>query len=161
MRRALLAISSALILLGLAGCGQTYELQSITVSPSSPNIEGIGSTQALTVTAHYSNTKTADVTVNSKFELMASPDPQAPQYNSQNNPVIMVDKSGIVTVLGPACTWTATLESDGQTYSYGTQPYTVVVTYGGFTAQSFVSVDSESGCYDGQTYKAPTPTTTP
>jgi hypothetical protein len=128
----------------MASCGQTYELQSITVDPPSPSIEGIGSSQALTITAHYSNTKTEDVTVKSTYQLGASADVNAPLS------AVIVNKSGLVKAVGGACTWVAE-PSDPPTDSkflYGTSPYPVTVTYSGFTTTAFISVNSLAGCFD-------------
>ena len=46
-------------------CGQTYELASIELTPTSPNIIGIGGTQQFVVTAKYTNTKSEEITVKS------------------------------------------------------------------------------------------------
>lgn len=65
-----------------------------------------------------------------------------------------------IQVIGLVCTWTATpTNSADTTFSYGTDPFVVTVSYtnNGITktAQAFISVDSETGCYDGQSYPAP------
>ncbi len=145
----------------MASCGQSYSLQSITVAPSSPNIEGIGNTQALTVTAHFSNTKTEDVTGKSTFEIGGSSNPRAPLD------AVTVSKAGILqAVISPttgvaACTWHATptgtssSTSSNTTFEYSTDPYPVTITYSGFTATAYLSVAAASSCYDGITYKAP------
>jgi len=132
-----------------ASCGQTYELQSITVTPSAPSLEGIGSTQQLVVTAVFSNTKTQVVTTSASYELGGSTDTKAPLD------ALTLTKSGqLQAVTSPtlgtgACTWHATpTNSTDTTWGYTTQPYTVTITYRGFTAISYVSVNSEGGCYD-------------
>jgi hypothetical protein len=140
----------------LMSCGQTYELQSISVAPTSPNIEGVGSTQSLVVTAHYSNTKSLDVTAKSVFELGASADPLAPLD------AVTLSKSGVLqSVISPttgvaACTWHATPTNTGDTlFNYTTNPYSVTVTYAGFTAVAYASVDAIGSCYDGIGFVAP------
>jgi len=132
-----------------ASCGQTYELQSINVTPSSPDIEGIGSTQQLVVTAVFSNTKTQVVTSSASYELGGSADASAPLD------AVTLSKSGMLqAVTSPtlgtgACTWHATpTNSADSAWSYSTQPYTVTITYRGFTVPAYVSVNSEAGCYD-------------
>ncbi len=152
IRRACILLCVAVTILFLSGCGQTYELQSITVSTTlngaeeGINIEGPTS-QALVVTAHYSNTKTEDVTVHSTFQLGASADAQAPLTS------VSVNNSGIVQVVASACTWTATANGTG--YTYTSQPYVVTVSYAGFTAVQDISVDNEAACYDGIGYPHP------
>lgn len=139
------------------GCGQTYELQSITVAAkstgtASTNLEGIGSEDSLIVTAHFSNTKTEDVTTRATFQLGASSrtDGAAPLT------AVTLDKSGILKAVDAACTWhAAPTDSKLTTFDYSTEPYTVTVNFNGFTTQAFVSVASAAGCYDGQSFKAP------
>ncbi len=161
VRRALILLCFGLMTVFMASCGQTYQLQSISVTPAQPNIEGINSPSPglqLVVTAHYSNTKTEDVTVNSTFQLGASSDPDAPLS------ALTVNKSGVVqTTSVPACTWGYKLNPDGSTYSYWiTSPYVVTVTYSGFTTTSAVSVASRApGCYDGIGLLAPPPAPAP
>jgi hypothetical protein len=169
VRRALVVLCLGLMTILLANCGQTYELQSLTVTATAAstggttsasaaaNIEGIGNTATLAVTAHYSNSKTEDVTVNSIYQVDASTDPRAPLTD------LTVSKSGIAKAVNPngTCTWYAEPTSSANTaYSYGTQPYPVTVTYteNGVTAttMAYISVDSAAtDCYDGITYTAP------
>jgi len=148
-RRVSIVLCIGVLALFLASCGQTYELQSITLSPVSPNLEGIGASQQLTVTAHYSNTKTQDVSVKSTYAISSSPGGPAPAS------ALAVNPSGIVQAVNAACTWTATLGGDGKTYAYSTTAYEVTAMYSGLTTKAFVSVASASGCYDGQAFPAP------
>lgn len=157
VRRALVVLCFAFSTVFMASCGQTYQLQSISVTPAQPNIEGINSPSPglqLVVTAHYSNTKSEDVTAHSTYQLGASSDPKAPLN------ALTVNKSGVVqTTSVPACTWGDQLNPDKSTYSYWiTSPYVVTVTYSGFTTTAAVSVASLApNCYDGTGLKAPTP----
>jgi hypothetical protein len=151
VRRALIVLCVGLMTIFLANCGQTYELESITISPDTGyNLEGLGKSGQLTVTAHYSNTKTEDVTSKSTYEVLGSLDPRAPLG------AVTVNNSGLVQNSAnlPICTWYATPAGSG--FGYTTQPYTVTVTYSGHMAQAPISVDSVGGCYDGITYLAPT-----
>jgi hypothetical protein len=149
VRHALKLVCLGFMTMFLASCGQTYELQSITVSPTQPNIEGMSTPQALTVTAHYSNTKTEDVTVKAQYSLGSADSTNAPAAG------LTLNKSGILeTTTTPACSWVATLNSDGTTYSYAiVWPYTATATYSGFTATAGVSVASAAKCYDGINFK--------
>jgi hypothetical protein len=159
VRRALLLLCIGFLTLFAASCGQTYELQSITVTPGTQgangaayiNLEGIGAFQQLTVTAHYSNTKTQDVTTKSQFELNASADPNAPLT------ALSLNRSGLLEVVNAACTWYAepTDSPTDSQFGYSTDPYPVTVTYSGFTTTTFVSVANEGDCYDGQKWPAP------
>jgi hypothetical protein len=167
VRRALVVLCLGFMTVLLAGCGQTYELQSISVTPSQPNIEGINSPSPglqLVVTAHFSNGKTEDVTTKSTYQISqatALTDPETPLD------ALTVNKSGVLqTTPVPACTWGDQLEAvGGTTYSYWiTSPYVVNITYSDFTTTASVSVDSLApGCYDGTGFVAPTPvaSTTP
>ena len=124
-----------------SGCGQTYSLQSITMAPPSPNLSGIGASQQFTVTAHYSNGKTEDITTKVAFVL--SPSALAPLSAET------ISASGIVQNVVGACTWTAVANPAPATgYTYGTDPYTLTATYSGFTAESFVSVASLADCWN-------------
>jgi hypothetical protein len=154
-RRALLVLCLGLMTLILASCGQTYELQSISISPDTGyNLEGVGKSGQLTITAHYSNSKTADVTTKSTFQISGSLDPRAPLGAVAVNESGLVQNSANIGV----CTWYAEPSASGATntsFGYFTNPYTVTVTYSGHTAQAPVSVDSVADCYDGTTYLPP------
>lgn len=156
VQRVLTVLCIGFMCIFVAGCGQSYELQSISVSPTSPNLEGIGSTQQLAVTAHYSNTKSNDVTIRSNYELGASLNPLAPlDAVTLSTSGLLQDIVSPTTGLG-SCTWTAT----GIPPVYTTDPYPVTITYTehGVTATtySYVSVDSGVAlCYDGQLYPEP------
>lgn len=166
VRRALVVLCLGLMTILLASCGQTYELQSISVAATAgtstasastgsasaaANIEGIGNTATLAVTANYSNSKTQDVTVNSIYQVDASTDPRAPLTD------LTVNKSGIAKAVNPngTCTWYAEPTSSADTsFAYGTQPYPVTITYteNGVTAttMAYISVDSATDCYDAE-----------
>ncbi len=81
-RRVLVTFCVGVLMALMASCGQTYSLQSISVTPgaygatgsAAMNLEGIGSYQTLTVTAQFSNTKTQNVTSSSTFVLGPSAD---------------------------------------------------------------------------------------
>ncbi len=155
VQRAMVLLCVCSLAVFMMSCGQTYELQSITVASvatgtATANLEGVGSSDSFTVTAHYSNTKTEDVTARSTYQLGASADKNAPLAS------LSLNNSGIVKAVGAACTWHATpTNAAASTFAYSTQPYTVTVTYSGFTTQAFVNVANESECYDGSLYPAP------
>jgi hypothetical protein len=162
VRRALVVLCVGFMCIFVASCGQTFELQSLTVSPTSPNLEGIGATQALTVTAHFSNSKTQDVTRISSYQLGASADGSA-VTGTGLAPLTAVNlsTSGILQAVGASCTWHASpTDSPANTkFDYTTNPYPVTITYSNngvtATAHSFVSVASAGACYDGQAFLAP------
>jgi hypothetical protein len=124
----------------LVSCGQTYELASIELTPTSPNIVGIGGTQQFVVTARYTNTKSEDVTLKSTFTIAAP-----------NGTILVVPPSalnmspaGMMEVIQGACTWT----KSGTTTDpvYGTTPYVLKATFDKHDAIAFVSVASIAGC---------------
>jgi hypothetical protein len=162
MRRGLTVLCIGFMCIFVAGCGQSYELQSISVSPTSPNLQGIGSTQQLTVTAHYSNTKSLDVTSRSNYELGASALAPAGEPNIGPAPLdaVTLSTTGLLqAVVSPttgfgSCTWVTepTNPPTDTTFSYGTVPYPLTITYTehGVTATTYayVSAAVPAGCYD-------------
>lgn len=156
VRRAWIVLFVGFMTVFMASCGQTYKLLSISVTPgalgatgsSAINLEGIGTFQALTVTATYSNTKTQVVTLKSAYQVGASADVNAPLS------ALIVNQTGVVKAVDGACTWVAepTNPPTNTTFGYGTAPYTTTITYteNGVTATTtaFVSVNSLAGCYD-------------
>jgi len=155
LQRALVLLCACSLALFMAGCGQTYSLQSITVSPTSANLYGDGAQQAFVVTANYSNTKSSVVTTHATYQL-SLPSDQTSSNSLWNLSSITVNQSGILSVVGAACTWTVVPVTVGTTttYSYGTDPFIMTVTYkeGSVTrtAKVLVSVNNEAGvCFDG------------
>ena len=141
----LLTVLTFLILtILMAGCGQTYELQSIEVVPTSPNLAGIGATAQFTVTAKYSNTKTTNVTQQATYQIAA------PAYGAPYAPItaLKINATGMVEAVDGACTWTATTTGSGDTAvtTYSTNPYILTVTYNNQKATAFISVASLAGC---------------
>lgn len=150
-QRILSLIAGGLLAIGLSGCGQSYELQSISVAPTHPNVVGLGGTQQLTVTAHYSNNKTTDVTRKATYQIVA-PTGSAPFAPLS---AITINANGLAEGLEPgACTWTVSGASPN--WEYGTDPYVVNITFEDKTVQGFLSVTSIVGCYSPDT---PKPTT--
>ncbi len=138
-RRALVVLCWVFMTIVMASCGQTYKLQSITISPAAGySLTNASPQGALTVTASYSNTKTADVTGKSSYEILASSlsNTTAPQN------AVMINKSGLVIASGatPACTWSGTTQS----------PYMAQASYteDGVTAMASVPINvaTASGC---------------
>jgi hypothetical protein len=151
VRRTLLALCSALLMVCLSSCGQTYKLVSISASPSSGNLFGAGTTQQFVITATYSNTKTAAVTLRSTGQIGTDKDPATnPLFDTSK---LTLSSSGKLEVTGPLCTWTATQNTSTGTYSYATDPFVVTFSYteDGVTAisKSLISVNSSADCYDG------------
>lgn len=177
VRRLLTVLCLGALCFLLANCGQTYQLQSITVTPgalgatgsSAIALDGIGSFQQLTVTASFSNTKTENVTAQSTYSVggsMMDTDLGNPDCESSHTCVapmsaLTVDNSGIVKAVGMTCTWDAEpTNATDSAFGYATEPYPVTVTYtnNGITAttKAYVSVDDVAGCYDGIGFPAPT-----
>jgi hypothetical protein len=152
LRRVLTVLGAGFMAMLLANCGQTYKLQSITITPAvGYNLVSPGQTGAFVVTANYSNTKTNIVTVNSSYQIGAS---QAPGDAAPLN-AVSVNNSGVVSASSsiPSCTWVAT--TSGTTTTYATYPYPVSVQYteNGITvqAQAPISMATAAGCNYGAT----------
>lgn len=143
-RRALVVLCLGFMTVLLASCGQTYKLESITISPAAGYSLTTADPQgALTVTATYSNSKTADVTVNSSYEILASALNSSTAPLSVNGvPAVTVNKSGVVTANTAAvvCTWSGTQPN----------PYQAQASYteNGVTASAIVSINvaTAAGC---------------
>jgi hypothetical protein len=155
VRRAMVVLCLGLMTILLASCGQTYELQSISITPDTGfDLDGLGKSGQLKVTAHYSNTKTEDVTVKSIYQVSVpqDSDPRAPlSVPGTNQGAVTVDNSGLVqnSAYFGICTWYASPTSAAlSSYSYFTKPYAVTATYSGHTAQTQISVDSVEDCFD-------------
>ena len=133
VHRAMVLLCLGFMTVLMASCGQTYKLQYITVAPgasvsSAISLGSIGSTQPLTVTAHFSNTKTEDVTGRSKYTFLAPVAPAVAQT------AVSVNVAGVVEDIGKGCV----------VANSRTSIYNIVVTYSGSTTLAFVSVIS--GC---------------
>ena len=145
VRRVMIVLCVGFMGIFAASCGQTYKLQSISVSPTSLSLDTFGSTQQLTVTATYTNTKTNDVTQKSQYTIGGSsaPDNAAP-LSVNGMPTVTVNNSGLVAASSnvPACTYAATTNA--------AYPYSVNVSYteDGVTVSSSASLNvaTASGC---------------
>ncbi len=152
VQRALTVLGAGFLAALMASCGQTYKLDSITITPATGyNLVAPGQTGALTVTANYSNSKTNDVTLNSSYQLGSSlaPDDAAPLQ------ALSYNKSGVVTASSTigSCTWVAT--TSGTATTYATYPYPLTATYAEngvtVTATVPISMATAANCNDGQT----------
>ncbi len=125
-RRVSIVLFIGVIALFMASCGQTYELQSIAVTPAAAKLVGSGATQTFVVTATYTNTKTGVVTTRAKYQINESP------LNATNPGIapmsaLNVNASGLLEVIAPACTFVPV--GSGTATTYGAYPYTLVVSY--------------------------------
>ena len=149
-KKALAALSFLLCcsLFLLTSCGQTYELVALEVEPGQANLSGLGARQQFQVLAHYSNTKTTDVTHQASYTL--TPPVSAPVgYVITPNAVTITQDGQAEAVLPGACTWTGvtTLDAAGKpTTVYGTQPYVLTATFEGKQMVAHISVASIAGC---------------
>jgi hypothetical protein len=148
-------------MLMMASCGQTYKLMSIAATPSTGcSLEALGDTCQVHVTATFSNSKTSDVTLSTTHQLNASAAPNDAAPLSVNGvPAVTVSNALLVTASSTVgvCTWTAVPNTDGSgktTYTYGTNPYELQLSYtnDGTTATTSVpiNVNSVVGCYDAK-----------
>lgn len=152
VRRAWIVVCIGVIAVCMASCGQTYKLDSITIAPAAGYVLTTANPQgALVVTANYSNTKTAVVTVNSTYQMLASPLSSTTAPSSVGGvPTVSIDKSGNVTAsaTATACTYAAT--TSGGTTTYAAYPYSAQATYtdNGVTATATVPINvaTAPGC---------------
>ena len=153
IRRALLLVWILCMAVFMSSCGQTYKLVSISASPSTGcTLTSQGQTCQLAITALYSNSKTADVTLKSSYSIGQSPLFNANVNTVNPNPEMPIGNDGpgviqaLTTVAG--CSYAGT--SSGGTTTYQAAPYTVTVTYtnDGIPAQTAVPimVETESPC---------------
>lgn len=143
-----LLVACGVLAFALSGCGDSYELQSISIDPTHPNVVGIGGTAQFTVTAHYSNNKTSDVTRRSTFQIAA------PTGGTAFAPLsaVTINANGLVEALNPgACTWVVSGTSPD--WQYATDPYVLTVSFSGKTVEGYISVASIGGCYSPDTPK--------
>lgn len=141
-------IACGVFAFALSGCGDSYELQSISIDPTHPNVVGIGGTAQITVTAHYSNNKTSDVTRRATY-LIATP-----SGGTAFAPLsaVTINPNGLVEALNPgACTWVVSGTSPN--WQYATDPYILTVAFGGKSVEGYISVASIGGCYSPDTPK--------
>ena len=121
----------ATLLIFCLACGDTYDLQSIEISPATPAITGIGLSQQFKVVAKYSNGKSQDVTARATYAIQAPAGPVLAPLTA-----VTLSASGRLQVIDTACTW-----NTGVSY-----PYVVTATFDTFTSKSFVAVTSATGC---------------
>lgn len=141
-------IACGVLAFAFNGCGDSYELQSISIDPTHPNVVGIGGTAQFTVTAHYSNNKTSDVTRRATYSI-ASP---AGGVAFAPLSAITINANGLTEALNPgACTWVVSGTSPN--WEYATDPYILTVSFGGKTVEGYISVASLGGCYSPDTPK--------
>ena len=145
MSRTMIALFCCIALVAcVAGCGGN-ELQYIVVSPSgATNLTTVGGTQPYSVTAHFSNTSHSDVTTHATYTLTPPTAPVGSATYSVPTGAVTVNAGGIVTEALAACTWTST--TVGLVTTKTTNPYTLTVTYAGFTGTATISVSSTNGC---------------
>ncbi len=149
----IVALASALSLLGLLGCGQTNHLQTITLTSANSsgtfNVVGIGGTLQLTATGNYSSTQTHDLTnvvtytvtptgTDSNTGLALPAPPQT----------LTMSVTGMATAVDPsACTWINLQTDPTKSPAWAlTGSYKVTATFQGIISQPvFIAVASSAG----------------
>lgn len=135
-----IAVPALFLVFMMTSCGQTYHTDSITISPTSVNLSGLGATQQFTVMAHNSNGKTEDVTNRVTFDVTPGV-----QKDGSYAPLasLSINGSGLAQATsngGPVCTWNAM-----GTASMG--PYSIVAKFNGLNSQpAYVNLATESNC---------------
>ena len=137
------ALASALSLLSF-GCGGTNHLQSITLTPNSSVLHGIGGTVQIVAKGHYSTG--ADITITDKVRWTVTAD-----GNSLGGPLpappqtVQFNTTGLITAVDPAaCSFDFTTTTPPAPFLIGS--YKVVATLDGVTSQPvFLGVASAIG----------------
>jgi len=121
-----------------ASCGDSYELQSISITPSTGlTLSTPGETEAISVIAYFSNSKSLGVTHQSSY-MITAPDPG--MISTAPDGAVLYEIPNLIsaspTVL--ACTF-----SGGVNY-----PYTVTASYtrNGVTKTASIPVTVTDGC---------------
>ena len=150
----LAAVLGAATLLVSSGCGTSDKLTSLTITQKNSssssgfmNLQGIGGTVQLVVTANYTSGKTVDETNWATYTVN-------PERTLDNNitplpapPLGMtISPTGMLTAVDPAiCTW-INLGSDDTPAWFLSGDYMITATYKGIVSQPvFVGVASSSG----------------
>ena len=144
-------ILSTLAFIGLAGCGQTLHLKTITLTTSGTNLQGIGATVKLKATGNYDNLTTSDLTNRVVYTVTA----EGFQTDgvSQTLPLlpppqtVSVSSTGLVTAVEPAaCSWIAVDPSATEIVWTLAGQYKVVASINGIDSQPvFIGVASAAG----------------
>jgi hypothetical protein len=150
----LAAVLGAATLLASSGCGTSDKLASLTITQKNSssssgfmNLQGIGGTLQLVVTANYTSGKTVDETNFSTFTV--NPDGTLFDHSTPlpAPPLGMtISPTGMLTAVDPAiCTWTNSGTDDTPSW-FLTGNYMITATYKGIVSQPvFVAVASSSG----------------
>lgn len=145
----LAVLTTALTILGLAGCGQTNKLQSITLSAGGNsglfNLKGEGGTVQIVATGNYSNGKTRDLSnvviytvTPDGVDFFGAPLPAPPQ-------TVTMSPTGLMTAVDPFdCTWVNQETDTTKPPIWAlTGSYKVTAAFGGITSQpAYVGVAS-------------------
>lgn len=149
-KKLVIALSIALVFIGLLGCGTSNHLQTITLTSGNTggtfNVQGIGGTLQLKAIGNYSSGKTKDLTNVVTYTMI--PDPNgvplpAPPLTAE------INATGMITAVDPAvCTWTnlnaSDLTKDAAWVLNG--DYIIVAKTQGVTSQPvFVGIGSAAG----------------
>jgi hypothetical protein len=148
-RKYILAALVGTLALILSSCGTSDKLSTITISDGSSslaNLQGIGGTLQLTVTANYTSGKTVDITNWAVYTAVPDPinnvdDTGLPLASPPAT--ITISATGLLTAVDPAvCTW-QNLGTVATPSWFLTGDYKITATYKGFTSQPiFIGVAS-------------------
>ena len=135
-RRMMLVVLAVALTMLLAGCGQTYEVVSISATPPRVALSSTTTSQQFKITATYSNTKTEDVTTQASYSMTDSTASTAPLDG------ISYNNAGLVSLTAtPSCTYTTSTASN---------PYTLNVSYSNngktVTTSAYIDVNNSSTC---------------
>jgi len=154
----LTALTCALLVFSMLGCGTTDKLQSIQLStsnttesaPGTQDLTGEGATLQLYTWGNYSNGKNQLLSGNIQYQIGITPNSVDQYGNPLPTPPagVALSPSGLVTAVTPfICTWQNSAAPPLTTPAWGVSgSYSVTVTTQGLTSPPvYVAVASEAG----------------
>ncbi len=142
-----LACIAAAALLCSVGCG-SYDLKSIELTPSTTNLQGLGSQIKLTATGNYSNNTSKDISQRATYTVTITQNALDTNGAALPEPpagVQLIPGPMITAVTPPVCTWFNTGTTSAPIWVL-TGTYTVTATFNGITSNPvYISVASAAG----------------
>ncbi len=169
------ALSCALLVLVLAGCGGSNNLQSIQLNAKLINgvpptaqggfvtLEGNGGTIQLQAIGTYGSTKTKDLTNEVTYHVVVDPahgvdqngaallPPCVAPCSDPSQGTLQYNATGLITAVEPAtCSWVNLAVDPSPTAAwFYSGDYIVTVSFGGVTSQPiYMPIASAAGIYD-------------
>ena len=154
------ALACALLVIVLAGCGTSNNLQSITLTANQAalsggiyNLVGDGSTIQLKATGEYSSGKTKDLSNMVTWNMIVDPNYTQDAFKVALPPpgqTAQISATGLVTAVEPAtCTWIDVAPVGATPSWFFVGAYQVTATFEGVTSQPvYIPIASSGGNTD-------------